>query len=112
MTQRKVFKPTKQERTEEVIDVYEKIIDIDPSPFAESAGLTGSSSVLAMVFGYRRQGECTPLPNPMKVLLPLPTGPADACGYDASKYVVWKRIPTDLVTAFVQGRSPLKFSNP
>jgi hypothetical protein len=29
--------------------------------------------------------------------MPMPSGPADECGWDPNQYVVWKNLPKDLI---------------
>ena len=57
---------------------------------------------LALVFGISDNGQCITLPQPQKVYLPAPDGPADGCGWDPSQYLVWKNLPRDWNTLHVQ----------
>jgi len=57
---------------------------------------------LALVFGICDQGQCIKLPQPQKVYLPAPDGPAVGCSWDPSQYVVWKNLPRDWNTVHVQ----------
>jgi hypothetical protein len=57
---------------------------------------------LALVFGICDQGQCIRLPQPQKVYLPAPDGPADGCGWDPSQYLSWKNLPREWNTVHVQ----------
>jgi hypothetical protein len=53
---------------------------------------------MAEIFGYRDQGGCVRFPVTERISLPAPDGPADGCGWDPSRFVVWKNLPRSLVT--------------
>jgi hypothetical protein len=59
---------------------------------------------LALVFGICDQGQCIRLPEPQKVYLPAPNGPADGCRWDPAQYVVWKNLPRNWNTIHVQSQ--------
>ena len=57
---------------------------------------------LALVYGISDGGRCISLPVPVKVYLPVPDGQADGCGWDSTKFVVWRNLPRDWNTIHVQ----------
>jgi hypothetical protein len=59
----------------------------------------------SLVFGIAIGGRCKPLPNPERVLLPPPDGPADGCGWNPAEYVVWKNLPVGWTTIHFQARA-------
>jgi hypothetical protein len=59
---------------------------------------------LALVFGISDQGQCIRLPQPQKVYLPHPDGPADGCYWDPAQYVVWRNLPRNWNTIHVQSQ--------
>jgi hypothetical protein len=62
----------------------------------------------SLVFGVYDGIECKKLPQPQQVWLPAPDGPADACGWDAATYLVWKQLRSDWITLHViTQRKPL-----
>jgi len=42
------------------------------------------------VFGYKRNGVCLKLQNPIMIALPEPDGRADDCGWDSERFVKWE----------------------
>ena len=80
------------------ITVFGKVVNgVDPSK-AEGALVhpTGDSDSLHLgqVYGYFQNHECIRLKKPALVLLPKPSGPANACGWSADEYVMWQ-VPAD-----------------
>jgi hypothetical protein len=53
---------------------------------------------MAQVVGYSELGRCIQLDEPQLIAMPTPDGPADGCGWDATEYVVWKKLPTNWTT--------------
>jgi hypothetical protein len=94
------------------ISAYGKIIAEATIPPASAGvvhphGETGDLQ-LALVYGIAEQGLCITLSKPKKVYLPAPDGPADGCGWDPAKFVVWKNLPRDWQTVQVQtAKKPL-----
>lgn len=78
------------------VDLFGKVID--PAPIS---GLPEGHQ-LTQVYGFREYGRCARLPVPQHLSLPKPDGPADGCGWDPSKFVVWKNLPKSFVTIHVQ----------
>jgi len=60
---------------------------------------------LAVIYGIQDQGQCFTLPQPEKVYLPSPDGPADGCGWNPAQFVVWKNLPKDWETVHVQSQT-------
>jgi hypothetical protein len=61
-----------------------------------------SDLCLALIYGISDGGSCITLRTPEKVYLPAPDGPADACNWDPSKFLVWRKLPRDWDTIHVQ----------
>jgi hypothetical protein len=94
---------------ESAVTVYGKLItDVTVTPSdagtVHPQGKNGSLQ-LALVFGICDNGQCSNLPQPQKVYLPAPDGPADGCGWDPNQYVVWKNLPRDWNTIHVETKS-------
>jgi hypothetical protein len=91
------------------LTVYGKLIaDVTITP--SDAGTVhpqakDESLQLALVFGISDNGQCITLPQPQKVYLPAPDGPADGCGWDPDQYLVWKNLPRDWNTIHVQTKA-------
>jgi hypothetical protein len=88
------------------ISAYGKIvagISMDPASAGTVHPLGGTGDLhLALVYGISDGGQCITLRVPEKVYLPAPDGPADGCGWDPTKFVVWKNLPRDWGTVHVQ----------
>lgn len=52
------------------------------------------------VFGYSKGHQCFRFTPPRIYMLPDPTGPADGCGWDPARFVVWKLPPDWLALYF------------
>jgi hypothetical protein len=52
---------------------------------------------MAEIFGYRDPSGCVCFPVSERISLPAPDGPADGCGWDPSRFVVWRDQPRALV---------------
>lgn len=78
------------------IEIFGKVID--PGPISDLP----EGHQLAQVYGFREEGRCARLPVPQQLSLPNPDGPADGCGWDPSKFVVWKNLPKTLLTTHIQ----------
>jgi hypothetical protein len=62
----------------------------------------GEALQLGLVYGIQNRNQCITLPQPQKVYLPMPDGPADGCGWDPSQYVVWKNLPKNWQTVHLE----------
>jgi hypothetical protein len=97
MASKATFKPTPGHHTSlsDIVDqsttvvVFGKIVgDLQP---------TSQGHRFAQIFGYKRNGVCSKLPNPVVVALPDPDGPADDCGWDPGQFVRWQ-VPSSFAT--------------
>jgi hypothetical protein len=103
----KPFQPTSGHKTpfrvgpltDDLIDAFGTIVD--PQPISNLP----AGQQLALVFGIRDHGTCTRLPEPQHVTLPPPTGSANGCGWDPTKFVVWGNISKSSITTHVQTRT-------
>jgi hypothetical protein len=91
------------------LDVYGKIVqDVGLQPrtsgILHPAG-TDDEMTLAQIVGYFDQGGCVRLSAPQVIAMPEPDGPADGCGWDPKKYVVWKNLPRNWTTLHFQFRT-------
>ncbi len=100
----KPFQPTSEHKapfrvgplTDDLIDAFGTIVD--PQPISNLP----AGQQLAVVYGIRDQGTCARLPEPQHVTLPPPSGPADGCGWDPKKFVVWSSISKSSITTHIQ----------
>jgi hypothetical protein len=60
---------------------------------------------LALVYGIQNGRQCNALPQPQKVYLPSPDGPAEGCDLDPKEFVIWKNLPCNWITLHVQSRA-------
>ena len=88
------------------ISAYGKIvrgISMNPASAGTAHPQGGTGDLhLALVYGISDGNRCITLHPPEKVYLPAPDGPADGCGWDPSKFVVWRNLPRDWDTIHVQ----------
>ena len=91
------------------ISVYGKIVRNTPIAAGTSGILhplgNDEELQLAHVVGYSDKGRCFRLSEPQLLALPAPDGPADACGWDPNKYVVWNSLPRNWTTLHLQART-------
>ena len=58
---------------------------------------TSQGHHFGQVFGYKQNGVCSRLPNPIIISLPEPDSRADDCGWDPEQFVKWE-LPASFVT--------------
>jgi hypothetical protein len=90
------------------LTAYGKLVKDSEVP-ASTAGISHPHGLdeplqAGLVFGVAIGGRCITLPSPEQVMLPAPDGPADGCGWDPTKYVVWKNLPKDWTTTHLQSQ--------